>query len=71
MLFVVAPPVLPVKVVFVTAAMLSFVFIKAFAILDGYSIVALLRIPICLTLAVWIASHWCKFDAMPDVRFGA
>lgn len=55
----------------VTAAMLSFILIKAFAILDGYSMVALIRIPICLTLAVWIASHWCNFDATPDVRFGA
>ncbi|KAI0168367.1 hypothetical protein BJ166DRAFT_522210 [Pestalotiopsis sp. NC0098] len=55
----------------VTTAMLSFIFIKAFAILGGYSVAALIRVPPCFTLASWVASRWCKFDANPEIRFGA
>ncbi|KAF3022391.1 hypothetical protein E8E14_002895 [Neopestalotiopsis sp. 37M] len=55
----------------VTTAMLAFVFIKAFAIIDGYSMVALMRVPPCLTFAVWIASHWCNSDVPPQIHFGA
>lgn len=50
--------------------MLSFVFIKAFAILGGYSLVALIRVPPCFTLAAWIASHWCNFSAAPELPLG-
>lgn len=47
--------------------MLSFAFIKAFAVSSGYNVVALIRVPPCLTIAIWITSHWCNFDATPDI----
>jgi hypothetical protein len=44
----------------ITTAVLAFSLIKAFALLNGYDIVVILRIPPCVTLAFWLGSVWAS-----------